>query len=111
MTPDIANSTFVDAPHFETLFHTGEKAFYLRPKGMNQFEAIAELGIVPIYLREYLSFPTIYPANPRIRVAFCLLLAFTEENNSIYFSECSDDKNSYDLFFSLSTIKRLNFAN
>jgi hypothetical protein len=31
MTPYITNSTLVDTPHLETLFHTGEKALYLRP--------------------------------------------------------------------------------
>ena len=34
MTPDIANSTFVDTPHLETLFHPGEKALYLRPHAL-----------------------------------------------------------------------------
>ena len=71
MTPDIANSTFVDAPHFETFFHTGKQSLYpfasleagFRPRRVNQFEAVAELGIAPINLRERLPFHTENPAN------------------------------------------------
>jgi len=48
MTPDIANTTSVDAPHPETLFHPGEQTLYLRPQRVNQFETVAELWVVPI---------------------------------------------------------------
>ena len=43
---------------------------------MNQFEAIAELGIVPINLGEHIPFHTIYPANLRILAAIRFLLTF-----------------------------------
>ena len=63
MTPDIANSTFVDAPHHKALFHPGEQSFYLCPKEMNQFEVIAKLWVVPISLREHLSSRRAEPTN------------------------------------------------
>ncbi len=66
MAPYVANSTLVDTPHLETFFHTGKQTLYFRPKRMNQFEVIAELGIVPIYLREHLPFRTVDPANPNL---------------------------------------------
>ena len=61
MAQNNASSTFVDAAHPETFFRMGGRTLYSRlregrrcTKGVNWFEMIAELGIVPVYLRQYL---------------------------------------------------------
>ncbi len=76
MTSDFLSSPFVNMLHLKAFFHPGKQTLYLCPQRVNQFETVAELGIVPINLGKHVSFRTVYPTNPRIRAAFCLLLAF-----------------------------------